>query len=123
MDGAAVMSFALKRVPEVVDSLLNQIGISKEQIDLFALHQPNEFILNYLINSLGVDPSKVPIDVNGIGNTNSTSIPLLLTRHAPTQELSSIVLCGFGVGLAWNAMHVTLANTTLIAPVEIGTAA
>ncbi|MBD1582311.1 3-oxoacyl-ACP synthase III family protein [Pseudoalteromonas sp. S16_S37] len=123
MDGAAVMSFALKRVPEVVSALLNQVGVNKDQVDLFALHQPNEFILNYLINLLDVEPSKVPIDVNGIGNTNSTSIPLLLTRHIPTSELSNIVLCGFGVGLAWNAMHVTLANTALIEPVEISTAA
>lgn len=123
MDGAAVMSFALKRVPEVVGALLAQTGVDKQQVDLFALHQPNEFILNYLINLLEVEPDKVPIDVNGIGNTNSSSIPLLLTRRAKMSECGNIVLCGFGVGLSWNAMHVNLANTNLIEPVEIGTAA
>lgn len=119
MDGAAVMSFALKRVPEVVDSLLDQVGIKKDNVDLFALHQPNEFLLNYLINLLEVDPCKVPIDVNGIGNTNSTSIPLLLARRAYLKERNDIVLCGFGVGLAWNAMHLNLSDTALITPIEV----
>lgn len=124
MDGAAVMSFALKRVPEVVGNLLKGKGLSKEQIDLFVLHQPNEFILKYLVNLLEVEPTKVPIDVNGIGNTNSSSIPLLLARRYKVEGTkNNIILCGFGVGLAWNAMHVNLSDTKFIAPVEISAVA
>lgn len=121
MDGAAVMNFALRRVPEVINALLNAKGLTTTEIDLFALHQPNEFILNYIRDLLDVDPEQLPADVNGIGNTNSTSIPLLLSRQdwSLRPKRKNVVLSGFGVGLAWNALHVDLSNTAFIAPCEV----
>lgn len=121
MDGAAVMNFALRRVPEAIDTLLNKIGISKESIDLFVLHQPNEFILNYIRNIIDISPEKFPIDVDGVGNTNSSSIPVLLSRKDWPDGIMyrNIVLCGFGVGLSWNALHLNLSNTKIFKPIEI----
>ncbi|WP_175701757.1 3-oxoacyl-ACP synthase III family protein [Burkholderia ambifaria] len=121
MDGAAVMSFALRRVPEVIDSLLRSQGKGLEDVDLFALHQPNRFILDYIRNRLGVAPERLPVDVDGIGNTNSTSIPLLLSRrHEKGGEARrNVVMCGFGVGLAWGALLADLSKTHVLAPVEV----
>ncbi|WP_175998604.1 3-oxoacyl-ACP synthase III family protein [Burkholderia stabilis] len=121
MDGAAVMSFALRRVPEVIDTLLGSQGKRLEDVDLFALHQPNRFILDYIRNRLGVTPERLPVDVDGIGNTNSTSIPLLLSRrHEEDDEARrSVVMCGFGVGLAWGALLADLSKTRVLAPVEV----
>lgn len=121
MDGAAVMSFALRRVPEVINTLLNGKGINKNDVDLFVLHQPNEFILNYIRNTLEIELDKLPIDVDGIGNTNSTSIPLLLSRRnwQDSSLKKNIVLSGFGVGLAWNAIHLDLSSTTIIPPCDM----
>jgi 3-oxoacyl-[acyl-carrier-protein] synthase-3 len=121
MDGAAVMSFALRRVPEVLTTLLSEKGIQKDDIDLFALHQPNEFILKYIRKILNLSENNLPVDVDGIGNTNSSSIPLLLSRRDWENERGrrNIVLCGFGVGLAWNALHLDLSHTKIIKPVEL----
>ncbi|WP_414440213.1 3-oxoacyl-ACP synthase III family protein [Burkholderia sp. 22PA0106] len=121
MDGAAVMSFALRRVPEAINTLLESQGRDFEDIDLFALHQPNRFILDYIRNRLGVAPERLPVDVDGIGNTNSTSIPLLLSRrHEERGEARRrVVMCGFGVGLAWGALLVDLSQTRVLAPVEV----
>lgn len=121
MDGAAVMSFVLRRVPDVINSLLQEKELKKDNIDLFVLHQPNEFILNYIRNILDLDSDKLPTDVDGIGNTNSTSIPLLLSRrnwlHDAARE--NVIVCGFGVGLSWNALHIDLSGTKIIKPFEI----
>lgn len=121
MDGAAVMSFALRRVPEVIDALLTSQDKVVEDVDLFALHQPNKFILDYLRNRLGVAPERLPIDVDGIGNTNSTSIPLLLSRRHERDDGArrSVVMCGFGVGLAWGALLADLSKTRVLAPVDV----
>jgi 3-oxoacyl-[acyl-carrier-protein] synthase-3 len=121
MDGAAVMSFAIKRVPEIINALLDEKGINKDEINLYAMHQPNAFILNYITNILGIDPKKLPIDVNGIGTTNSSSIPLLLSRRNWQEEplRQNIILCGFGVGLSWNALYLDLSHTNIIKPKEI----
>lgn len=121
MDGAAVMSFALRRVPEVINTLLKEQGKGINDIDLFALHQPNRFILDYIRNRLGVAPERLPVDVDGIGNTNSTSIPLLLSRRQAEADEArrSVVMCGFGVGLAWSALLADLSETRVLAPVEV----
>ncbi|WP_070108487.1 3-oxoacyl-ACP synthase III family protein [Burkholderia plantarii] len=121
MDGAAVMSFALRRVPEAIDALLDGLRLRRGDIGLFALHQPNRFVLDYLRNRLDIPPDRLPFDIDGIGNTNSTSIPLLLARRygqtggAPAR----VVMCGFGVGLAWGALLADLSGTRVLAPVEV----
>jgi len=121
MDGAAVMSFALHRVPQAIHALLDEMGLAKDDVNLFALHQPNEFIVNYLRNGLGVDKNILPVDVDGIGNTNSSSIPLLLSRRDWDEKVSRchIVLSGFGVGLSWNALHLDLSATKIVRPVVV----
>ncbi|AOJ63255.1 3-oxoacyl-ACP synthase [Burkholderia ubonensis] len=121
MDGAAVMSFALRRVPEAIDTLLKSQDKGLDDVGLFALHQPNRFILDYIRNRLGVSPERLPVDVDGIGNTNSTSIPLLLSRrHEEDGDARrSVVMCGFGVGLAWGALLADLSKTRVLAPVEV----
>ncbi|WBM68819.1 ketoacyl-ACP synthase III [Buttiauxella sp. WJP83] len=116
MDGAAVMSFALKRVPEAIDTLLSESNVNKDEIALYALHQPNEFILGYLRDIMSLNDEQLPADVDGIGNTNSTSIPLLLSRKNWSHSRKNIIICGFGVGLSWNAMLINLEKTKIIKP-------
>ena len=116
MDGAAVMSFALKRVPEAIDTLLSESNVDKNEIALYALHQPNEFILGYLRDIMSLNDEQLPADVDGIGNTNSTSIPLLLSRKDWGHSRKNIIICGFGVGLSWNAMLINLEKTKIIKP-------
>lgn len=120
MDGAAVMSFVLKRVPQVLADLLKEGCEEKENIDFFALHQPNEFILKYLRKILKLDEESLPIAIDGIGNTNSSSIPILLSkRNLENKKDKKVVLCGFGVGLSWNAMLVELGETRIVPSVEV----
>ncbi|MCJ8507153.1 hypothetical protein MUU53_04425 [Rhizobium lemnae] len=121
MDGAAVMGFVMSRVPDALMCLLNSLHLKASDIDLFAMHQPNEFVLNYLRRNIGVDASAMPIDVDGVGNTNSTSIPLVLCRTETGTGLgkANTILCGFGVGLAWNALHLDLSKTRFIQPIDV----
>ena len=48
MDGLAIMNFAISRVPQSVKNVLQLAKIEKDQIDLFFLHQANEFMIKYL---------------------------------------------------------------------------
>ncbi|MEK6748144.1 MAG: ketoacyl-ACP synthase III [Pseudomonadota bacterium] len=113
MDGAAVMNFALKRVPEIIKALLQSTGLTPASLDLLVLHQANVFMLNYLRRMIGVAPEKMPIAVDGVGNTSSTSIPVVLSRHNAigTPQAQHVVLCGFGAGLSWGAVKVDLRRT------------
>ena len=121
MDGTAVMNFALSRVPSTVKALLSSTGLCSKTLDLLVLHQANEFMINYIRRIIGIDSDKVPIDVDGIGNTSSTSIPIVLSRHYAigTAKAKNVILCGFGAGLSWAAIYVNLENTRAVSPVYV----
>jgi len=118
MDGTAVMNFALNRVPQTIKALLQATGLTPASLDLLVLHQANEFMLNYLRRMIGVAPEKMPVDIDGVGNTSSTSIPIVLSRHNAigTPRAEHVVLCGFGAGLSWGALKVDLRHTLAVPP-------
>lgn len=105
MDGGAVMAFTLKEVPAAVAQLLDKAGLARDDVDAFVLHQANRFMLDALRKKLGVAPEKMPIYLEKVGNTVSSTIPLVLYELLKKGELSDrrIMLVGFGVGLSWAA--------------------
>jgi 3-oxoacyl-[acyl-carrier-protein] synthase-3 len=108
MDGAAVFSFSIKEVPELVNSVLTKCKLSKDEIDLFVFHQANRFMVDYIRKKLKLNEQKVPICVEGIGNTSGASIPIAICQYAFNQGLNKLsgrlCLTGFGVGLALSSI-------------------
>lgn len=115
MNGGEVMKFALSEVPVAVDTLCEEVGVEKEQINLFAFHQPNKLILDYLKNLIGIPDEKAPVGLRHVGNTASASIPVLLTTLAANgydySSAKDVIACGFGIGLSIGATHVNLSDT------------
>jgi 3-oxoacyl-[acyl-carrier-protein] synthase III len=106
MNGAEVMAFSLKEVPKAADLLLFKAGKTKEDIDLFILHQANKFMLEALRKKLKVPEDKLPITMENCGNTVSSTIPLAmhkLIRQGRLQRGQRVMLVGFGVGYSWAA--------------------
>jgi len=108
MDGAAVFSFSIKEVPELVNFALKSCNFSSEDIDLFVFHQANKFMVDYIRKKLKLSAEKVPILVEGIGNTSGASIPIAISRYALNQGINKIsgrlCLTGFGVGLSLSSI-------------------
>jgi len=123
MDGMAIFEFMIKRVPQLVESMLATLNWKKDELDLLALHQPNMFVLNYLRKRLKLEPEKVPIVVEGFGNTGPCSLPLIFSEKGnnlnKTSRLQKVIMAGFGVGLSWAGFSCNLSNTTFIQPKEI----
>jgi 3-oxoacyl-[acyl-carrier-protein] synthase-3 len=122
MDGAGIMEFALKEIPKMIEDLLIEFKLSKSEIDIFALHQANLFMLNYLRKKLGVSPNSVPIYLEDVGNTGPASIPLMLSELGiqlrGKKTLQKSILCGFGVGLSWGSCICDLSKTHFIKKIE-----
>jgi 3-oxoacyl-[acyl-carrier-protein] synthase-3 len=119
MDGMAIFNFAIKRVPPLIDEIITYAGWNKENVDLFALHQANKFMIDYLRKKCKISIDKMPVVVDGIGNTGPASIPILLTESVlDVNKLNKVVLCGFGVGLSWGALTCNLSNTKIIKTLE-----
>jgi 3-oxoacyl-[acyl-carrier-protein] synthase-3 len=106
MDGAAIFSFTVEKVPEVVRSVLEKNGLAIGQIDLFVFHHANKFMLDFLRNIIDIPKEKFYVNMADIGNTVSSSIPIALRRASDDGILKSgmkVMLVGFGVGLSWGA--------------------
>ncbi len=114
MNGAEVMKFALAEVPTAMDQLYKKLNLTKEEVDLFAFHQPNKLILDYLKNAMELDDVKCPVGLQHVGNTASASIPLLLTtlqeQGYDFHTAKEVIACGFGIGLSIGAVHVDLSQ-------------
>jgi 3-oxoacyl-[acyl-carrier-protein] synthase III len=104
MDGQELFAFTLKRVPALVDRLLEKTGLAAEEVDTYVFHQANAFMNERLRSKMRLPKEKVPLLLSDVGNTVSNTIPLTLARIA--SQLSSgdkVMLVGFGVGYSWGA--------------------
>lgn len=117
MDGSAVFSFTLSRVPESVDKLLTQTQHRISDIDAWLFHQANEFMIDYLANKIGIAPDVLPKNLKSYGNTSPPSIPLLAVTeghkyHFSTQK-KKVAMLGFGVGLSWGSVLLDFDNIVI----------
>ena len=106
MDGPKIFEFSLRRVPEAVNRLLTEAGLALGDIDLFVFHQANLFMMEALRKKLKIPPERFAVEIENVGNTVSSTIPLTLEKMAATQRLRSgarVMLVGFGVGYSWAA--------------------
>ena len=110
MDGQAVFKFAARKVPQVIEEVLEKNKLKKEEIAYYVLHQANRRIVETVAKRLKEPISKFPMNMMEYGNTSSASIPILLHEMKQKQMLKSgdkVVLAGFGGGLTWGASVLT----------------
>jgi 3-oxoacyl-[acyl-carrier-protein] synthase-3 len=111
MSGADIFTFTLERVPPMVNEVLGVSGSALAGIDLYVMHQANEFIIKHLSRKLGLPAERVPVSLRTFGNTSSASIPLTLVAEAEERLRGGglrAVLAGFGVGYSWGAATLPL---------------
>lgn len=104
MNGRAVYNFCRKKVPNEIKAFLSDLDIPLKNIDALILHQGSKAIVQEIQNALELDVDKVPVKIQGLGNTVSSSIPMLLKAYLDKEEFSCIVISGFGVGLSWGTL-------------------
>jgi 3-oxoacyl-[acyl-carrier-protein] synthase-3 len=122
MDGAEVFTFTLRAVPTLVRQTLTDAGLSPLDVDIYALHQANRFMLRHLAKKIGAGEDRVPINIERFGNTSSATIPLLLTTDLAqriTTARTRLMLVGFGVGFSWGAALIDAAPLRVAETIEL----
>jgi 3-oxoacyl-[acyl-carrier-protein] synthase-3 len=107
MDGKRVFKFATRKMTEAVTKVVQDSGLTWDDIDLIIPHQANARITDLAMRRLGVEPEKMMVNVDRYGNTSAASIPLALCDALEEGRLESgdhVVLVGFGAGLTWAAV-------------------
>jgi 3-oxoacyl-[acyl-carrier-protein] synthase-3 len=122
MDGIGIFNFAISEVPAAVRELLQVANWTMEETGVFALHQANGLIVDYLRRKMKLKKEQVPLAIENYGNTGPATIPLLFSELGDelrnTGQLNKVVMCGFGVGLSWGAMFTNLSDCTFIKPFD-----
>ena len=102
MRGREVFRFAVGACTNGVKSLLDEVGINKEDVSLFMVHQANKRIIDSIIDFMQVPADRFPVNIHDHGNSSSASCPILLdecNRKGMFKQGDIIVLSSFGAGL------------------------
>lgn len=106
MAGAEVYRFAVNAMGEACCKVLDEAGMTPDDIDLFVPHQANLRIIDSAAKRLGLPPEKVFVNVHKYGNTSGGSIPIALSEAVEEGRLKpgmTVLTVGFGAGLVWGS--------------------
>jgi len=100
-DGQAVFKFAVRKMAELCERLLERNGLTGKDIDVFIPHQANKRIITATAERLGMPMERVIIDIDRYGNTTSATIPLAMNtarREGKLKRGDLVLLASVGAG-------------------------
>jgi 3-oxoacyl-[acyl-carrier-protein] synthase-3 len=106
-DGQAVFKFAVRKTEEICRRVLQQNGLGPADVDLFVSHQANRRIIMSAAERLGLDASRVVINIERYGNTTAATIPLALADAVADGRLRKgdlVLLASVGAGFTVGAI-------------------
>jgi 3-oxoacyl-[acyl-carrier-protein] synthase-3 len=106
-DGKAVFKVAVIGMADVSAEIMQRNNLKSEDISWLVPHQANLRIIDATADRMGLDRSKVMINIDKYGNTTAATIPMCLSEWWQCGKLKrgqNIVLAGFGAGYTWGAV-------------------
>lgn len=106
MKGREVFRHAVVNLASVVGEVLEDTGMTSEDIDWIVPHQANKRILDGTARKLKIAPEKVVITVHKHANTSAASIPLALdeaVREGRITQDQIVIMEAMGGGFTWGA--------------------
>ncbi len=100
-EGQQVFKYAVRRMSEVAAQLLERNGFTGNDLALVVPHQANLRIIRAMQERLGVDDSKVLVNIDRFGNTTAGTIPLGLMDALDQKRLRKgdlVLLISVGAG-------------------------
>ncbi|MFM1895428.1 MAG: hypothetical protein RLZZ385_502 [Pseudomonadota bacterium] len=105
-EGQEVFKRAVRSMAQACEDVLEQVGLTMEQVDIVVPHQANKRILDALAKRLNIPEEKVMVNVHKYGNTSAGTIPVALTEALEEGRIKPgdhVLMASFGAGLTWGA--------------------
>jgi 3-oxoacyl-[acyl-carrier-protein] synthase-3 len=106
MRGPEVFRHAVVNLADVLKEVLEDTGISTDEINWVVPHQANARILDATARKLGIAPEKVIVTVDRHANTSAASVPLALDvarKDGRIKPGDLVMLEAMGGGFTWGA--------------------
>ncbi len=113
MEGREVFKFAVKAMEEATRRVLEENGLSLEEVNHLIPHQANIRIIESSLKRLGLAEDKVFVNLHKYGNMSGASVPVALDEAAKQGKFKKgdlLVLVAFGAGLTWGSSAVRWAK-------------
>lgn len=106
-EGKAVFKFAVTNMADVSAEIMERNGLTADDVSWLVPHQANKRIIDATANRMGLDESKVMVNIQKYGNTTSGTIPLCLWEwESRLKKGDNLILSAFGGGFTWGAVWV-----------------
>jgi 3-oxoacyl-[acyl-carrier-protein] synthase-3 len=114
MNSAEVFNFAIKVEPAAINEILEFANKTEKDVDYIIFQQSNKYLINNIARRLKFPLEKAPCGtVAKYGNQSCASIPAAICDSMNIQvsnDVKTVILSGFGVGLSWASCLVRLDN-------------
>ena len=98
-DGKTVFKYAVCGMADVSEKIMQRNGLTKEDVNWLVAHQANKRIIDATAQRMGLDESKVLINIHRYGNTTSATLPLLLSDfEKQLKKGDNLIFASFGGG-------------------------
>jgi 3-oxoacyl-[acyl-carrier-protein] synthase-3 len=107
-DGQTVFKAAVKGMADVSYDIMQRNSLSADDVRWLVPHQANLRIIDATANRMGLDKSKVMINIHKYGNTTAATIPMCLSEWHQAGHINygdNLVLAAFGGGFTWGSMY------------------
>ncbi|MEQ9582230.1 MAG: beta-ketoacyl-ACP synthase 3, partial [Arenibacter sp.] len=105
-DGKSVFKFAVTNMADSAAKIMERNKLSHEDVDWLIPHQANKRIIDATSNRMGLDDSKVMMNIQRYGNTTSATLPLLLSDYeSQLKKGDNLVFAAFGGGFTWGSIY------------------
>jgi 3-oxoacyl-[acyl-carrier-protein] synthase-3 len=105
-DGPQVFKYAVRKMYEVCQLILDRNGLKPSDLDVFIPHQANRRIIEAAARGLEIPMDRMMVNLDRYGNTSTASIPIATCEAIEQGRLKAgdrTVFVAFGGGLTWGA--------------------
>lgn len=105
-DGGAVFKYAVRKMSEVCERILERNGLQGSDVDAFIPHQANLRIITATAERLGMRMERVIVNIDRYGNTTAATIPLAMQTAREERKVKKgdlVLLASVGAGFTVGA--------------------
>jgi 3-oxoacyl-[acyl-carrier-protein] synthase-3 len=105
-DGKNVFKYAVKKMAEMTERVLERNKLTGKDVDCFIAHQANRRIITATADRLGMPLEKVVINIDRYGNTTAGTIPLAMQTAIEEGNLKKgdlVLIAAVGAGFTSGA--------------------
>jgi 3-oxoacyl-[acyl-carrier-protein] synthase-3 len=105
-EGKTVFKYAVSNMADACETIMKRNNLEADDISYLLAHQANKRIIDATARRMGLDESKVLMNIHRYGNTTNGTIPLLMSDFENKfKKGDNLILAAFGGGFTWGSTY------------------